>query len=119
MSEKTIYNGCCFVAEWYYDNRNKSQALEYFTRLTQDRKIKFLRLIKLICEVGKILDITKFRNEGNEIYVFKSGTDRFFRFFHRGKKIIVTNAYEKKSRKMSTNDKNRARRCKDSYVNEF
>ena len=42
-------------------------------------------------DLGKILDITKFRNEGDGIYAFKPQPDRYLSFFTDNKKIIVTN----------------------------
>lgn len=57
---------------------------------------------------GKILNITKFRYEGDSIYAFKPKPDRFLCFFFSGKKIIITNAFEKKQDKLSTTEKKRA-----------
>ena len=49
-----------------------------------------------MAEIGKILNITKFRHEGDGIYAFKPKPDRFLCFFYAGKKIIITNVFKKK-----------------------
>ena len=64
---------------------------------------------------GEIQNTTKFRNEHDGIYAFKPKPDRFFCFFFTGSKIIVTNAYEKKSDKMSPSEKAKAQRCYSDY----
>ena len=75
-------------------------------------------------DFGKISDTTKFRNEGDKIFAFKPQPDRFLSFFYVGKKIIVTNAFRKKSQKIPEEEKQRAlfdmqnyneRVLKDSY----
>ncbi len=64
---------------------------------------------------GEIRNIQKFRHEGDGIYAFKSPPDKFLCFFFEGSKIIVTNAFQKKSDKLSPNDKKKALRYKDDY----
>ncbi|MBS0629332.1 MAG: type II toxin-antitoxin system RelE/ParE family toxin [Verrucomicrobia bacterium] len=54
---------------------------------------------------GKIFDQTKFRNEADKIYAFKPQPDRYLCFFFRGKKIIVTNAFTKKTQKLPEGEK--------------
>jgi len=66
-----IYSGSCFTVEWYYDADGYSQAFEYFLETTQLQKRKFLVLVKRIADVGRIFDITKYRNEGDGIFAFK------------------------------------------------
>lgn len=67
MTELIAYQGSFFAVEWYYGTKEKSEALHYYKDLSEHRRVKILRLIKLICETGKILDQTKFRNEGDGI----------------------------------------------------
>ncbi len=55
-------------------------------------------LFKRMGDFGIINDKTKFRNEGDKIYAFKSQPNRFLSFFIEGRKIIVTNAFKKKVR---------------------
>jgi hypothetical protein len=56
---------------------------------------------------GKIFDETKFRSEGNGIYAFKPQPDRYLCFFFKGKMIIITNAFAKKTQKLPQNEKER------------
>jgi hypothetical protein len=74
-----------------------------------------LRLFRFIAELGMLKDITKFRFEGDGIYAFKPQPDRFLCFFFKDKKIIVTNAFEKKQDKLPTQEKERALRYKSDY----
>jgi len=41
---------------------------------------------------------------------------RFFSFFYEGKKIIITNAYMKKSQKVSKRDLEKAKNMKKTYA---
>ena len=71
-----IYVGECFTVEWYYEESGYSQAYEYFLTTSDIQKRKFLILVKRIADFGKIFDVTKFRNEGDNIYAFKPQSDR-------------------------------------------
>ena len=90
------YNGNKLTVEWYFNKRGKSLALSYFELLPLSRKKKFIHLICLLGDMGKIFNKEKFRYEGDQIYAFKTSLDRFLCFFFDGSKIIITNAYEKK-----------------------
>lgn len=79
-----------------------------FDELDRERKLKAFELFMVMAKVGKILNITKFRHEGDGIYAFKPKPDRFLCFFYSGKKIIITNAFEKKQDKLSPNEKKKA-----------
>ena len=124
MKEVVAYEGACFRIEWFYNELGESQALEYFNGLNDVQKRKVLMLFKRMGDFGKISDTTKFRNEGDKIFAFKPQPDRFLSFFYVGKKIIVTNAFRKKSQKIPEEEKLRAlfdmqnyneRVLKDSY----
>lgn len=114
--EFIAYQGRKFTIEWYFNDMGKSIALEYFNELPIARQKKLLHLWKLMGDIGEIQDITKFRHEGDGIYVFKPKPDRFFCFFFVGSKIIITNAYEKKSDKMPPVEKNRALKYCSDFV---
>lgn len=117
MAKKYIaYLGDEFSIEWYFDCHGKSGAFEYFEALPADRKKKLVHLLYLLGATGKIFNIEKFRHEGDQIYVIKPASDRFFCFFYDGAKIIVTNAYEKKTKKMPPSEKARALKAKDDYI---
>ena len=114
--ERIAYTGHSFTIEWYFDGRGKSDALEYFDKLTLNRKKKVLNLFRLLASVGKLFNEEKFRYEGNQIYAFKPSPDRFLCFFFEGSKIIVTNAYEKKSAKMPSREKQKAIKAMNDYA---
>lgn len=100
--EFIAHQGPKYTLEWYFDSHSKSIALDYF--------------FHVMGLMGEILDIKKFRHEGDGIYVFKPKPDRFFCFFFEGKKIIITNAYEKKEDKMSITDYNKAQKLRSDYI---
>lgn len=115
MKQYIAYEGCEFTIEWYYDEKGDSKALEFFNKQPMTQQRKLLNLFRLIGEQGKIFDETKFRNEGDKIYVFKPQPDRYLCFFVKGKKIIVTNAYVKKSWKLPKGEKDIALKSYKSY----
>jgi hypothetical protein len=61
-----------------------------------------------MAHMGKIRNETKFRNEEDGIYAFKPKPDRFLCFFFSGKKIIVTNAFEKRQDKLPLEEKKKS-----------
>jgi len=117
MDEKscTIYSGPKFTIEWYYDKNGKSVGFEYFIEMVKEQRRKFLVLVKRIGDTGKILDKTKFRNEGDGIYAFKPQPDRYLSFFTDEKKIIVTNGFVKKMDKLPKNEKDLAIKYRQDY----
>lgn len=100
-----------------FSDKGYSQALEYFEKLPESQQDKILTLLQFMATVGKIWDTTKFRNEGNGIYAFKTGQDRYLCFFFKQGKIIITNAYTKKSQKMPPKEKQKALTAYKDYVN--
>jgi len=61
------------------------------------------------------LTLSKFRNEGDGIYAFKPQPDRYLCFFFKRKKIIVTNAFIKKTQKLPQSEKEQALKAYQSY----
>lgn len=117
MKKKFIaYDGQEFTIEWYYTSRGKSEAFDYFDELSEERKNKLTYLFYAMGDAGKISSIEKFRNEGDKVYAFKPSPDRFLCFFFQGSKIIITNAFEKKSEKIPPREKERALRAKQDYI---
>ena len=105
-----------FQIEWYFDSRGYSQAFEYFQECNVSQKRKFLLLCQKLGDFGKIHDETKFRNEGDKIFAFKPQPDRYLCFFQRGKKVIVTNGFRKRGRKMPRNEKELALKNMADYL---
>ena len=104
-----------YTIEWYYDIDGKIPALEYLEGLDTKRKVKVFYLFQMMALTGRINNIEKFRNEHDEIYAFKPQPDRFLCFFFEGKKIIVTNAFEKRQDKLPLNEKGTALAFKKDY----
>ncbi len=115
MKERIAYKGSDFTIEWYFDKAMNSQPLEYFLGLNEHRQDQVLKLFKLMGDRGKIHNITKFRNEGDGIYAFKPKPDRFLCFFCKGKKIVITNGFEKKQDKLPKSEKDKALLAKKNY----
>lgn len=68
-----------------------------------------------LADFGIIYDKTKFRNEGDSIYAFKPQPDRYLCFFFTGKKVIVSNAFRKKTDKLPINEKDTALKNMAAY----
>lgn len=115
MEEIVAYEGSSFTIEWFYDEQGKSEVLDYFKALDDINKRKVMMLFKRMGDFGRISDITKFRNEGDKIFAFKPQPHRFLSFFFAGKKIIVTNAFCKKSQKLPDEEKQKALSRKENY----
>ena len=111
------YQGEIFSIEWYFDDRGKSVILDYYEELSTKQKERLLYLFYMLGDTGKIRTEEKFRYEGDQIYAFKLAPDRFLCFFSEGAKIIVTNAFEKKSDKMPPREKQKALAAKKDYLN--
>ncbi|WP_428356843.1 type II toxin-antitoxin system RelE/ParE family toxin [Methyloprofundus sp.] len=115
MKEFIAYEGDSLTIEWFYDENGKSASLDYFESLSNAQKRKVLMLFKRIGDFGKVSDITKFRNEGDKVFAFKPQPDRFLSFFYVGKKVVVTNAFRKKSQKLPEKEKHLALQRMNSY----
>ena len=115
MKEFIAYEGETLTVEWFFDEKGKSDALDFFEALSNTQKRKTLMLFKRIGDFGKISDITKFRNEGEKIFAFKPQPERFLSFFYAGKKIVVTNGFRKKAQKLPKKEKNLALYRMTSY----
>lgn len=111
----TLYRGTQFSVEWYIGVNGRSDARDFYESLPIAGRVKFLKLVRLISEIGRIYDQTKFRNEGESIYAFKPQPDRFLCFFHSGRKIIVTNGFRKKTQKLPGNEKQKALKAKADF----
>lgn len=115
MKDWVAYEGEKFIIEWYYDENGKSKVLEYFQSLPTSQQDKLYNLFKVMGNVGKIFNHTKFNFEGDGIFAFKPQPDRFLCFFYSGGKIIVTNGFVKKQDKLPREEKERALLHKKAY----
>ena len=115
MDEFIAYRGEKFTIEWYFDENYNSEVLEYFNNLSEPLKIKTLVLFKRFAEFGKIRDRTKFNFEGDALFAFKPIPHRFLCFFVKEKRIIITNAFHKKTDKLPKAEKERALKRRKDY----
>ena len=113
------YRGPEHTIEWYFNEKGKSQAFEYYSALTPTERRKVLMLFKRMGDFGRISDKTKFRNEGDKIYAFKPQPHRFLSFFVEGRNIIITNAFHKKSDKLPPSEKKRAMAHRMDYLSRI
>ena|SRR3990167_550433 len=114
-NEFIAFEGRKFVIEWYFDNNGKSIALDYFESLDNACQMKLLGLFELMGDIGEIRNKEKFRYEDDKIYAFKPQPHRFLCFFFSGHKIIVTNAFHKKTDKLPIKEKERAVKLKSDF----
>ncbi|HBR70126.1 TPA: hypothetical protein DIC20_03055 [Candidatus Dependentiae bacterium] len=115
MRECIAIVGDRFTLEWYFDMRGYSQPLDYFSQTTELEQDKIIALFKYMADHGKIFNKTKFVNEGDGIYAFKAGQNRYLCFFFLGGKIILTNAFTKKAQKLPAREKEKAIAAFKSY----
>lgn len=71
----------------------------------------------MLDKTGKIFDNRKFRYEGDNIFVFKVDQERYFCFFTKDSKIIITNVYRKKTQKISKSQKSKALKARKRFFN--
>jgi phage-related protein len=117
MNKKFIaYKGEKYLIEWYFDDRGKSPACEYFEELSKNQQEKLVYLFTMIGDTGAIRSEEKFNYENDKIYAFKPTPDRFLCFFYQGSKIIVTNAFEKKQQKLPPREKQKALKARSDYI---
>lgn len=113
-----FYQGEKFQVEFYFTKTGEIPAKEYLEKESLDVQVKLAALVKYIADQGRLFDITKFRkvDSKDNIFEFKAGDHRFFSFFYKGGKIIITNAYLKKSQKVSKGDLEKAKNMKKAYT---
>jgi phage-related protein len=111
-----VYEGKAYTIEWYFTDKGKSPVNDFYSSLNKIRRIQLLKLIKYMGDIGQIRNKTKFRNEGNKIYAFKPQPGRFLCFFTKGKKIIITNGFTKKTDKLPSREKSKAERYMKDYL---
>ena len=116
--EYIFHKGGKFQVEFYFTASGEIPAKRYLDRASENVKVKLAVFVKYIAEAGTILDIGKFRlvDPKEKIYEFKPLRHRFFNFFYKGGKIIITNAYMKKSQKLDKKELRKAKSMKEDYI---
>ncbi len=110
------YDGPEFRIEWYVDENGQSMALDYANDMPESHIGKLMHLFEVMGDIGKIHDITRFRNEGDKIYTFKPHPYRFLSFFAVGKKIIITNGFKKDKNRLDPAEKDLAIKARTDYL---
>ena len=113
-----FYSGNIFQVEFYFTEKGGIPAKEIFDAAPLFVKVKLAALIKYIADNGRLFDKTKFRiiDPAEKIYEFKPANYRFFSFFYKEGKIIITNGYIKKSQKVSRQDLKQAISIRKDYL---
>jgi phage-related protein len=116
-----FYQGEKFQVEFYFTKTGEIPAKEYLEKESLNVQVKLAALVKYVADHGKIFDITKFRkvDSKDNIFEFKPIDHRFFSFFYKDRKIIITNAYMKKSQKISKRDLEKAKNMKKTYIDRL
>lgn len=88
-------------------------GFDYYKELPDIDKLRFQEIVEFFCDrpFGERLPESMYRIEdaANKIYAFKPRSHRFFNFTTENAKVIITNAYRKKSQRM---DKKALAYCK-------
>ncbi len=116
--EYIFYQGEKFQVEFYFTEIGEMPAKEYLEKESLGVQVKLAALVKYIADHGRLFNKTKFRKVDSKenIFEFKPMEHRFFSFFYKGEKIIITNAYMKKSQKVSKRDLEKAKNMKKTYA---
>ena len=115
--EYIFYRGEKFQVEFYFTQKGDMPAKEYLELVDEQIKSKLSALVKIMADTGRLFDEEKFRlvNRQEKVYEFKPKEERFFNFFYEGGKIIITNAYRKKGRKVDQRNLAKAVNFKMDY----
>ena len=98
-----VFVGDFFQVEFYYDENQEIPIWEAYQGLTENEKVNFMTRVKKIANTkpGVVHPKTILNLElpTDKVFALKFGQNRFCTFFAKGKKIIITNSYIKKSKK--------------------
>lgn len=104
-SEKTLV--------WVLD-RGRNRGHEYYDSMQKPDQAKFRALARRMASRGKIRDETKFRHEGDQIYVFKIHGHRFACFMDEHL-VLITHGYPKQGDDRPPGEFERAQRIRHQY----
>jgi hypothetical protein len=107
------YEGATFRVEWYYTAEGRLPAYEQYQELPEVDRERLKKIVRYIADqpLGTLFPKTLYRIEdyANKIYAFKSKDERFFNFMVADRRIVITNAYRKHSRRMGKTDLDKLR----------
>lgn len=122
--EFLVYVGEHFEVEFYYDDKGEIKIWNDFATLSDKDKASFFTRVEKLANSapGTIHPKTIFNLEDTEkkIWAIKFGNNRFCTFFYEGGKIIITNAYVKKTQKNGKKEEAQIKKAggfKDDYEN--
>ena len=121
MENPVICTGLKLEVKFYRKTNGEMPAKDYLEGLPDNVQAKLLALAKYISDEGQIYDKKKFRivDKRERIWEFKPYQHRFFCFFIKNGKLIITNGYKKEGRKISKNDLNIAIEYKKDYLRRY
>ena len=124
VEEFVLHDGVNFRVEWYYTQAGEMPAKDYYLTLAPGTQDSLMHQVKFMSDRAfgsNRLPKTMYMLEDseNKIYAFKPQKQRFFNFMTEGRSIVITNAYQKHSQKMTAGDKKKlgvAAKCRLDYL---
>ena len=112
-----VFAGARFAVFFHAETADASKVYDYYRGCDDLTRASLLFLVRRIAETGQIYDETKFRIEDkqNKIYCFKPRKERFFCFFFKGQKIIITSGHTKKKQKLDRHELDKAIQIREEY----
>lgn len=111
-----FHEGEKYQVEFYFTGKGEMPAMEYFDSSDEKVRRKLVALVMWMAQEGRIFDKTLYRivSWKDKIYEFKPYKDRYFNFSDR--RIIITNAYRKKTQKVDKKELSKAINIKKDYT---
>lgn len=119
VEEYVFYRGKKLQVEFYFTDEGRMPAKELLERIAEQKvALKLAASVTWLADAGILYDERRYRiiERKYRIYEFKTSTYRFFNFFSETGKLIITNGYMKKSKKVDRQELSRAIRLKIDYL---
>ncbi|MBW2645544.1 MAG: type II toxin-antitoxin system RelE/ParE family toxin [Deltaproteobacteria bacterium] len=97
-------------------SNGSTPAIEYYQNLPTRDQAKFLKLFERMAEKGQIFNPEKFKLLEDGIFEFKAKPYRILCFMTKDKKVVLTNGFEKQSRKTKSKYLNLAKTIREEYL---
>ncbi|MGA2774168.1 MAG: type II toxin-antitoxin system RelE/ParE family toxin [Bryobacteraceae bacterium] len=112
MDRPVAYSGTQFAIVYAVCLDDKSPGEVFYDGLKDADKAKLNKLFERLGDHGKILNEEKFKKIDDTFFEFKSFQIRMPCFFHRGRLVIITHGFRKKTEKIPPAEIKRAERIK-------
>ena len=114
LTLEPIYEGPAFAL---YGIIHSSECLvqEFIDTLPQAEQKKIIALLKRAADHGLPKNEEKFKKLQDDLFEFKADQVRLICFFDKGKLIILTHGFLKKSQKTPKTEVEKAKRLQDEY----